>query len=64
MVSHGSNPVFSIDQGNYGSGSKAFKLYPTPEDMTEFYIDVMSYFAWRSFIMLYDDESGKNSVIF
>ncbi|XP_030832167.1 glutamate receptor 3 [Strongylocentrotus purpuratus] len=58
VVSHGSNPVFSIDQGNYGSGSKAFKLYPTPEDMTEFYIDVMSYFAWRSFIMLYDDESA------
>ncbi|XP_072167155.1 glutamate receptor 1-like [Diadema setosum] len=58
VVSHGSNPIVSIDQGNLGSGSTAFKMYPTPEDMTEFYIDVLTYFAWRSFILLYDDASA------
>lgn len=55
VVSHATNPVFSIDQGNYGSGSIAFKMQPSPEDMTNFFIDILSYFNWRNFTLLYDD---------
>ncbi|XP_071489708.1 glutamate receptor 3-like [Diadema antillarum] len=55
VLSHATNPVFSIDQGNYGSGSIAFKMHPSPEDMTHFYIDILTYFNWMNFTLLYDD---------
>nr|XP_054756110.1 glutamate receptor 3-like [Lytechinus pictus] len=55
VISHATNPVFSIDQGNLGSGSQAFKMQPSPEDMTSFFIDILSYYNWRNFTLLYDD---------
>ena len=59
VLSHGSNPIFSVDVGAYEGGSKAFKMYPSPEDMSEFYIDVLNYFKWRAFTLLIDSGSGE-----
>ncbi len=59
LISHGSNPVFSVDVGSYGSGSKSFKMYPSPEDMSDFFIDILNYFKWRAFTLLLDDGEGE-----
>ncbi|XP_072033597.1 glutamate receptor 1-like isoform X6 [Amphiura filiformis] len=54
VISHGSNPVFGVDVGSFESGSKAFKMYPAPEDMSNFFIDILHYFKWRAFTLLVD----------
>lgn len=54
IMSHGSNPIFSLDVGSFESGSRAFKMYPSAEDMSEFFIDVLNYFKWRAFNLVVD----------
>lgn len=63
VLSHATNPVFAIDPGNLGSGSTAFKMQPSPEDMTSFYIDILSYYSWMNFTLLYDDGGGESTSI-
>ncbi|XP_033110440.1 glutamate receptor 1-like isoform X2 [Anneissia japonica] len=56
VASHASMPIFGLDQGSLNSGSLAFKMYPAPEDMGVFLIEILDYFKWRDFIVMYDYE--------
>ena len=59
IASHASNPVFSVDHGSYDSGSLAFKMHPSPEDTNSFFVDILTYFQWRNFIIIHDGGNGK-----
>ena len=63
IMSHGSNPIFSLDVGSFESGSRAFKMYPSPEDMSEFFIDVLGYFKWRAFNLVVDSGDGNLKIM-
>ncbi|XP_071965173.1 glutamate receptor 3-like isoform X2 [Antedon mediterranea] len=56
VASHASMPIFGLDQGSLNSGSVAFKMYPSPEDVGQFLIEILDYFKWRDFIVIYDYE--------
>ncbi len=61
IASHASNPVFAVDHGSYDSGSLAFKMHPSPEDTNSFFVDILTYFQWRNFIIIHD---GGNALEF
>ncbi|XP_033110451.1 glutamate receptor 3-like [Anneissia japonica] len=48
-------PIFTIDPGQIGSNSRALKLYPTPEDMSTLLLDMLDYFKWRKWTIVYQD---------
>ncbi|XP_033110277.1 glutamate receptor 3-like [Anneissia japonica] len=56
MASHATSPVFSLDPGSLRSGSVAFKMYPSPSDISEFFLDMLIYFNWRNFMIIYDTD--------
>lgn len=58
VASHATNPILAVDLESYGSGSRAFKMYPSADDLNNFFIEVLSYFNWRNFMLLYDDPTG------
>ncbi|XP_072038078.1 glutamate receptor 2-like [Amphiura filiformis] len=62
ISSHASNPIFSLDHGSFESGSIAFKMHPSPEDMNAFYIDIMHYFNWLNFVLVYDDDKAYENL--
>ncbi|XP_033110288.1 glutamate receptor 2-like [Anneissia japonica] len=47
-------PIMSIDPGQTGTGSRAFKMYPMADDMNDFYMDVLKYYKWRKWTVIYD----------
>ena len=61
ISSHASNPIFSLDHGSFQSGSIAFKMHPSPEDMNAFFIDILHYFNWLNFVLVYDDDKGETA---
>ncbi|XP_071965770.1 glutamate receptor 3-like [Antedon mediterranea] len=56
FISYGlPGPVFTVDPGQFGSGSRAIKMYPIPEDMSIFLLDMLDYFKWRKWTIVYED---------
>lgn len=62
VASHATNPIMSVDLESYGAGSRAFKMYPSADDLNNFFIDVLSYFNWRNFMLLYDDPTAYSNL--
>lgn len=62
VASHATNPIIAIDMEAYGDGSRAFKMYPSAEDLNNFFIDVLTYFNWRNYMLLYDDPVAYNNL--
>ena len=56
MVSDAVSPTIALDQAQ---GSKAIKLLPTTDDISDLLVGLINYTKWYDFIVLYDQDSGK-----
>ncbi|XP_071794215.1 glutamate receptor 1-like [Asterias amurensis] len=55
MVSDAVSPTIALDQAQ---GSKAIKLLPTTDDISDLLVGLINYTKWYDFIVLYDQDSG------
>ena len=56
IIGNAFSPVFALDQA---SGSKAFKMLPTDEELVELWVSVINHYKWQDFIFIYDGDSGE-----
>ncbi|XP_071964348.1 glutamate receptor 2-like [Antedon mediterranea] len=52
-ITYATGPIINLDPGSLGS--EAIKMYPSPEDVNSLLVDMLQYFKWVDFIILYDN---------